>query len=116
MSRATPYEKIADAAQVNKLTGLAPSVALHIPWDRVDDYVDARDPCRTTTGVSARHDQLEHLPGRRLQAGLRSPIADPRIRQKAIDHHFDLHRRHERDRVARPQDLAGGRHQLPRAG
>ena len=31
-------EKIADAAQVNALTGLAPSVALHIPWDRVDDW------------------------------------------------------------------------------
>jgi L-rhamnose isomerase/sugar isomerase len=31
-------EKLADAAQVHQLTGLAPSVALHIPWDRVDDY------------------------------------------------------------------------------
>ncbi|MGW4056732.1 L-rhamnose isomerase [Amycolatopsis sp. NPDC004747] len=34
----TPEEKIADAAMVHKLTGVAPSVALHIPWDRVDDY------------------------------------------------------------------------------
>jgi len=33
-----PFEKIADAAQVHRHTGLAPSVALHIPWDRVDDY------------------------------------------------------------------------------
>jgi L-rhamnose isomerase/sugar isomerase len=33
-----PYEKIDDAALVNQLTGVAPSVALHIPWDRVDDY------------------------------------------------------------------------------
>ena len=33
-----PYEKIADAAQVHQYTGSAPSVALHIPWDRVDDY------------------------------------------------------------------------------
>src|ERR1700709_2909820 len=31
-------EKLADAAQVHAFTGLAPSVALHIPWDRVDDY------------------------------------------------------------------------------
>lgn len=31
-------EKIADAAKVNELTGLASSVALHIPWDKVDDY------------------------------------------------------------------------------
>ncbi|WP_144124160.1 L-rhamnose isomerase [Catellatospora sichuanensis] len=34
------YEKVADAAMVHRLTGAAPSVALHIPWDRVDDYAD----------------------------------------------------------------------------
>ena len=34
----TIEEKIADAAQVNQYTGLSPSVALHIPWDKVDDY------------------------------------------------------------------------------
>jgi len=28
-----PYEKIDDAAQVNAVTGLAPAVSLHIPWD-----------------------------------------------------------------------------------
>jgi L-rhamnose isomerase/sugar isomerase len=33
-----PYEKIDDAALVHRLTGVAPSVALHIPWDKVDDY------------------------------------------------------------------------------
>ena len=33
-----PYEKVADAAQVNKFTGSTPSVALHIPWDKVEDY------------------------------------------------------------------------------
>ncbi|MFR9725470.1 SDR family oxidoreductase [Streptomyces sp. MS19] len=34
----TPREKLEDAAQVHRLTGAAPGVALHIPWDRVDDY------------------------------------------------------------------------------
>src|SRR3954463_14252495 len=38
----TPQEKIADAAQVHKYTGVAPSVALHIPWDAVDDYAGLR--------------------------------------------------------------------------
>jgi L-rhamnose isomerase / sugar isomerase len=33
-----PFEKMADAAQVHGLTGVCPSVAIHIPWDRVDDY------------------------------------------------------------------------------
>ncbi|MFI6326024.1 L-rhamnose isomerase [Nonomuraea sp. NPDC050556] len=35
-----PYEKLADAAQVHRFTGVAPTVALHIPWDRVDSYGD----------------------------------------------------------------------------
>jgi L-rhamnose isomerase/sugar isomerase len=34
----TPFEKADDAAQVHKYTGVAPSMAVHIPWDRVDDY------------------------------------------------------------------------------
>src|SRR6266480_4478980 len=33
-----PYEKIADAATVHRFTGVAPTVALHIPWDKADDY------------------------------------------------------------------------------
>ena len=37
-----PFEKVADAAEVHRHTGLAPSVALHIPWDRVDDYDELR--------------------------------------------------------------------------
>ncbi|GGR60264.1 L-rhamnose isomerase [Deinococcus seoulensis] len=32
------FEKLDDAAEVHRLTGVAPSVALHIPWDEVDDY------------------------------------------------------------------------------
>ncbi|GAA3547820.1 L-rhamnose isomerase [Amycolatopsis ultiminotia] len=34
----TAEEKIADAATVHRFTGVAPSVALHIPWDRVPDF------------------------------------------------------------------------------
>ncbi|MEV8599493.1 L-rhamnose isomerase [Streptomyces griseoviridis] len=33
-----PREKLADAAKVHEFTGAAPTVALHIPWDTVDDY------------------------------------------------------------------------------
>lgn len=32
------FEKLEDAAQVNKYTGMCPTVAIHIPWDKVDDY------------------------------------------------------------------------------
>jgi len=34
----TLFEKLDDAAQVNKHTGICPSVAIHIPWDKTDDY------------------------------------------------------------------------------
>ncbi|MDQ3911386.1 MAG: sugar isomerase, partial [Actinomycetota bacterium] len=38
-----PFEKFEDAAQVHGLTGICPSVAIHIPWDRVDDYAQLRE-------------------------------------------------------------------------
>jgi len=31
------FEKIDDAAEVHRVTGAAPAVALHFPWDQVDD-------------------------------------------------------------------------------
>ena len=34
----TPWEKAEDAAQVHRYTGVAPGMAVHIPWDTVDDY------------------------------------------------------------------------------
>ncbi|MFD5268224.1 L-rhamnose isomerase [Streptomyces sp. NPDC058335] len=33
-----PQEKLDDAAKVHEFTGVAPTVALHIPWDKVEDY------------------------------------------------------------------------------
>lgn len=38
----TVWEKLDDAAEVQRLTGIAPSVALHIPWDEVEDYAELR--------------------------------------------------------------------------
>ncbi len=32
------WEKLADAAHVHRLTGICPTVAIHIPWDKVDDW------------------------------------------------------------------------------
>jgi L-rhamnose isomerase / sugar isomerase len=36
------HERLADAALVHRLTGCCPSVAVHIPWDAVDDYAELR--------------------------------------------------------------------------
>jgi L-rhamnose isomerase/sugar isomerase len=41
------FEKLEDAAVVNRLTGVAPAVALHIPWDRVDDWDAVRESTAT---------------------------------------------------------------------
>jgi L-rhamnose isomerase/sugar isomerase len=38
----TVHERIADAGLVHRLTGCCPTVALHIPWDAVDDYAELR--------------------------------------------------------------------------
>lgn len=36
------WEKVDDASYVHKLTGAAPSIAIHIPWDKVDDYSELK--------------------------------------------------------------------------
>jgi L-rhamnose isomerase/sugar isomerase len=33
-----PFEKLEDAAQVHRHAGICPGVAIHIPWDKVDDF------------------------------------------------------------------------------
>ncbi len=45
------HEKLADAGYVHKLTGVAPTVAIHIPWDKTDDYTALRDYA-ASVGVS----------------------------------------------------------------
>jgi L-rhamnose isomerase/sugar isomerase len=79
-----PYEKIADAAQVHAFTGVAPSVALHIPWDRVDDYTDlakhaASFGMRLGTINSNVFQDDDYMLG-----SVTNP--DPRVRRKATDH------------------------------
>lgn len=40
------HEKLADAGYIHRLTGVAPTVAIHIPWDKVDDYQALSDYAR----------------------------------------------------------------------
>jgi L-rhamnose isomerase / sugar isomerase len=37
------FEKLEDCAVIHKLTGATPTVSLHIPWDRTDDYSALRE-------------------------------------------------------------------------
>ena len=110
-----PFEKLADAAQVHAVTGVAPRVSLHIPWDRVDDYA-ALAAHAEELGVEHRRDQLQPVPGRRLQARLADPRRRRRSGRKAIDHHLRVHRRScAQTGSTRPEALAARRHQLRRA-
>jgi L-rhamnose isomerase / sugar isomerase len=38
-----PFEKLEDAAEVQRLTGISRSVALHIPWDKVENVNELRE-------------------------------------------------------------------------
>jgi L-rhamnose isomerase/sugar isomerase len=83
----TPQEKIADAAQVHKYTGLAPKVALHIPWDKVDDYAALR-AFANDHGVDLGTINSNTFQDDAYKFGsLASSSAA--ARRKAIDHHFE---------------------------
>jgi len=83
----TPEEKISDAAQVNKYTLLAPTVALHIPWDKVDDYA-ALSAFAQDLGVKLGTVNSNTFQDDDYKFGSLTHT-DPAIRQKAIDHHFE---------------------------
>jgi L-rhamnose isomerase/sugar isomerase len=82
-----PYEKIADAAQVHACTGVAPSVALHIPWDRVDDYAKlAAYAADLGVRIGTINSNLFQDDDYRL-GSLTNP--DKAVRLKAIAHHAE---------------------------
>jgi L-rhamnose isomerase/sugar isomerase len=81
------WEKIEDAAEVHRMTGIAPRVALHIPWDRVDDPSTlARFAAERGIGIGAINPNLFQDDDYRL-GSLTHP--DMRIREKASAHLHD---------------------------
>ncbi len=79
-----PYEKIADAAQVHAFTGVAPTVALHIPWDKVDDYADlASHAAGLGVGIGAINSNVFQDDDYKL-GSVTHP--DPKVRAKALAH------------------------------
>jgi L-rhamnose isomerase / sugar isomerase len=79
-----PYEKVDDAATVHRFTGVAPTVALHIPWDRVDDYADlARHAGERGVSLGTINSNVFQDPDYKL-GSVTNP--DAGIRRKAIGH------------------------------
>lgn len=78
------FEKLDDAAVVNNLTGSAPSVAVHIPWDSVSDYgalaAYARDKGLRIGAVNPNLFQDDEY----KLGSIASPFADSR--KRAVDH------------------------------
>src|ERR1700729_1569266 len=79
-----PYEKADDAAQVNQYTGVAPVMAVHIPWDKVDDYAELSAYAKSlgirigTVNSNVFQDDDYKL------GSICNP--DPRVREKALAH------------------------------
>jgi L-rhamnose isomerase / sugar isomerase len=80
----TVHERIADAALVHRLTGACPSVAIHIPWDRVDDWSELVDFAESQgLRIGAVNPNLFQDDVYRL-GSLCNP--DPGVRRQALDH------------------------------
>jgi L-rhamnose isomerase/sugar isomerase len=78
------FERLEDAAEVHRLTGAAPAVALHFPWDAVDDLRALRDRFdELGLRVGAINPNVFEDTDYRL-GSLTNP--DRAIQQKALDH------------------------------
>jgi L-rhamnose isomerase/sugar isomerase len=79
-----PFEKLEDAAEVQRHTGSGSSVAIHIPWDRVDDFSEL-DRYAASLGmrIGAVNPNLFQEQEYRL-GSVANP--DPAVRRRATDH------------------------------
>jgi L-rhamnose isomerase/sugar isomerase len=78
------FERVDDAALVHRLTGAAPAVALHFPWDAVEDLGVLREhAAERGLRIGAVNANLFQDQDYRL-GSIGNP--DPRIRRKALDH------------------------------
>ena len=78
------FERIDDAAEVHRLTGTAPAVALHFPWDAVDDLAElSAHIAAAGLRPGAVNPNLFQDPDYKL-GSVTNP--DPGIRRKAMEH------------------------------
>ena len=82
-----PYEKVADAAQVNKYTGAAPTVALHIPWDKVKDYKDFSAHAQSLGVKLGTINSNTFQDDQYILGSVCAP--DPKVRANAVKHLLD---------------------------
>jgi len=78
------FERLDDAAETHRLTGSASAVALHFPWDRVEDYAALREHASAHgLAIGAVNPNLFQDPDYRL-GSVTHP--DGAVRAKALEH------------------------------
>jgi len=78
------FERIDDAAEVHRLTGTAPAVALHFPWDHVEDLAALKSHAADRgLRIGAVNPNLFQDPDYKL-GSITHP--DAAVRRKATDH------------------------------
>ena len=83
----TIHEKLADAAQVHRFTGLAPIVALHYPWDKVSDWPGLVQEAHDL-GVRIGTINSNTFQDETYKLGSLAHH-DPAVRSKAVEHHLE---------------------------
>jgi L-rhamnose isomerase / sugar isomerase len=79
-----PFEKLADAARVHAVTGVAPLVSLHIPWDRVPDFGELAAHAESLgVRIGAINSNTFQDEDYRIGSVCHP---DPGVRRKAVDH------------------------------
>ncbi len=80
----TPQEKIEDAAEVQRHTGICSSVAIHIPWDLTDDMGGLAEYARSLgMSLGAVNPNLFQEHDYKLGSVCHP---DPAVRRKAVEH------------------------------
>ena len=77
-------ERLEDAAAVHRFTGIAPTVALHIPWDKTDDWLGLKQyAAEVGVGIGAINPNV--FQGQEYKFGSICNH-DPSVRRLAVDH------------------------------
>jgi L-rhamnose isomerase/sugar isomerase len=86
------FEKLEDCAVIHRLTGATPTVSLHLPWDRTDDYKGLREHgAALGLGFDAMNSNtFQDQPGQALSYKFGSLThTDAAVRAQAVAHNID---------------------------
>jgi L-rhamnose isomerase/sugar isomerase len=85
------FDKLADCSVIHQLTGAAPRVSLHIPWDQVEDVgaLRARADALGLGFDAMNSNTFQDQPGQRLSYKFGSlSHTDPAVRAQAVEHNL----------------------------